>query len=112
MLFYRPGQKHVAMRELMGQQASDTGGLLPDEWVSNFHDSCVNLEDRPRAIYLGIDPGGGGPGELGIIGIAETMSMQNGPKLAVGLLFFPLLDFSALCARCFYSTSSSVNSPS
>lgn len=87
MLFYRPGQKHVAMRELMGQQNSETGGLIPVEWMENFHTSSIPVEDRPRAIYLGIDPGGGGPGELGVIGIAETISLEHGPRLAVSMCF-------------------------
>lgn len=92
MLFYRPGQKHVAMRELMGQQASDTSGLIPDEWIKTFHNSTVDIKDRPRAIYLGIDPGGGGPGELGVIGIAETLSPEHGARLAV----------SAVCVWCYF----------
>lgn len=103
MLFYRPGQKHVAMRELMGQQASGNGGLLASEWVEAFHASEVLLRDRPRAIYLGIDPGGGGPGELGVVGIVETMSMERGAQLAVGFLFFRPL--SILFFYCFIRIS-------
>ena len=83
MLFYRPGQKHVMMRELLGQQSSESGGLIPAIWIERFHTSEMVPEDRPRAIYLGIDPGGGGPGELGVIAVAETMSMQYGPRLVV-----------------------------
>jgi hypothetical protein len=101
MLFYGPGEKHVAMRELMGQQAGGNSGLLPQDRIERFHASSIIISDMPRAIYIGIDPGGGGPGELGIVGIAETMSMEYGQKLAVRF-FFTFSNFIFLLPTLFF----------
>jgi len=84
MRFYRPEQKHIAQRELLGQQASGSTGLIPKERIERFSTSSVIIPLVPnfRCIYLGIDPGGGGPGELGIVGMAELVT-DIGPKLVV-----------------------------
>lgn len=93
MLFYRPGQKHIAMRELMGQQSTENGGLIPISWIDQLHASEIDVQDRPRCIYLGIDPGGGGPGELGVIGLIETLHPEYGTRLAVSFCFLCLCFF-------------------
>lgn len=82
MLFYRAGQKHVAQRELMGQSATNSGSVLHEDWIQAFGASSIPLVTQPRCIYLAIDPGGGGPGELGIIAMVETAS-REGTRLAV-----------------------------
>jgi len=82
MLFYREGQKHVAQRELMGQSASNAGSVIHDTWIDTFAESSIPIVTAPRCIYLSIDPGGGGPGELGIIAMVET-STVHGTRLTV-----------------------------
>lgn len=77
LTLYRDNQKHVAMRELFGQAASGTGGLLPAEYIEQFKNSISALETPPRCIYLGIDPSGGGLGELGVVAMVEDISARG-----------------------------------
>ena len=83
LLFYRDGQQAVALRELFGEQSKNTSGLLPEPWIERFLKSEIHIKDPVRALYLAVDPGGGGPGELGIVGIVETLSVEYGARLAV-----------------------------
>jgi len=82
MLFYRAGQEHVAQRELMGQAASNSGNLIHDSWIGTLKTRCIDIVVPPRCVYLAIDPGGGGPGELGVIAMVETPT-PVGDRLAV-----------------------------
>lgn len=86
-LLYPPNKKHIAMRELFGQAAGGSGGLIPDDDIQVLHSNICSIELPPRAIYLGIDPGGGGPGELGIVAMVETMTPE-GPRTVVRIIFF------------------------
>lgn len=86
LALYRDGQQAVALRELFGQASKNTTNLIPTEHSDLFKKSTVHITDPVRALYIGIDPGGGGPGELGVVGIAETFDNQGtipGPRLAV-----------------------------
>ena len=85
LLFYRDGQQAVAMRELFGQQTANTSGLLADKWIEGLFTSEIHIAETEtvRALYMAVDPGGGGPGELGVVGIVETVSAQYGARLAV-----------------------------
>jgi hypothetical protein len=71
------------MRELFGQQNQNTSGLLHDAWMEKLLVSEIHIEDPVRCLYMAVDPGGGGPGELGVIGIVETISPKYGARLAV-----------------------------
>ena len=79
LLLYRENQKHVAMRELYGVAAGGSGGLIPDSDIEQLRNNISKLNKPARCIYLGIDPGGGGPGDLGIVGMVETIT-ETGPK--------------------------------
>jgi len=81
-LFYREEDRHLAMRELMGQRADGSSGRLMENWIKNFSMTREPISMRPRCVYLGIDPGGGGAGELGITGMVE----HNG-KMMVTVYF-------------------------
>lgn len=86
LALYRDGQQAVALRELFGQASKNTTNLIPTEHSDLFLKSAVHITSPVRALYIGIDPGGGGPGELGVVGIAETFDLQGsipGPRLAV-----------------------------
>lgn len=86
---YRANQTHVMMREILGQSASGSGGILPQQYIDDFIKSVDTLENPPRCIYLAIDPSGGGTGELGIVGLIETWGNQ-GPRFMVSLSPLPL----------------------
>lgn len=81
-LFYSDGDGEIGGRELYGVGNKNTNNLLLTRLVQQFRKSSVKIQRRVRALYLAIDPGGGGPGDLGIVGVAETNGEQ-GPRLAV-----------------------------
>lgn len=90
LLFYRDNQGAQIVREFFGQQSQNRDQLLLPEWIEKFHSRSVHITDAVRALYMAVDPGGGGPGELGVVAIAETDTAQ-GPKLVVSfslILFF------------------------
>lgn len=93
LTLYRDHQKHVAMRELFGQAASGSGGLLPAEYIKQVSESVDALENPPRCIYLAIDPSGGGLGELGVVALVEDW----GPK---GMRF--VVSYCAACGLFFF----------
>lgn len=78
------------MRELFGQQTANTSGLLAEKWIEGLFTSEIHIAETEtvRALYMAVDPGGGGPGELGVVGIVETVSAQYGARLAVCFFFY------------------------
>ena len=73
----------VRMREMFGQQTKADNKWLKDEWMQRFHNSKVPIDHPVRAVYMGIDPGGGGDSEMALTAIAETYSKEFGTRLAV-----------------------------
>jgi len=84
LALYRDNQRHVAMRELFGQAASGAGGLFPQEYIDRFTNAVDSLDVAPRCIYLGIDPSGGGIGEMGVVAMIETAG-PNGMRFMVSM---------------------------
>lgn len=85
-LFYRTGQGAVQARELFGIASKNNTGLLQPGQVDLFWKSSVHISAPVPVLYLAIDPGGGGSGEMGIIGLVDTVIIegtQPGPRLAV-----------------------------
>lgn len=87
-LFYRKGQDAVRGRELFGIANKNTSNLLPPSHVDLFFKSSVHITVPARVLYLAIDPGGGGPGELGIVGLVDTM-VSSGPTAGARLAVSP-----------------------
>jgi len=85
--FYRPNQKHIAMRELYGATTDGGGGLISERLIQRLQESTITVNGPVRAVYIGIDPGGGGEGKLGVCAMVETLS-DRGAKLAVSLAHF------------------------
>jgi hypothetical protein len=85
-LFYGDGDEAIGGRELYGVGNKASNNLLLSKVIERFRASSVKVVDQVRALYLAIDPGGGGPGDLGIVGIVETNS-ERGPRLAVSFIF-------------------------
>jgi hypothetical protein len=83
-LFYSDGDAEVGGRELFGIGNKNTNNLLLTRVIQRFRKSTCRIQRRVRALYLAIDPGGGGPGDLGIVGLAE-INGDEGPRLAVSL---------------------------
>lgn len=76
------GLEHVFMREMQGEIASGTQGAYTPKLLARARAlPPYVLQARPRALYWAIDPGGGGPGELGCT-IAADM---NGALVIVAL---------------------------
>jgi hypothetical protein len=85
-LFYRKGQDAVRGRELFGIANKNTSNLLPSTHVDLFFNSSIHITEPARVLYLAIDPGGGGPGELGLVGVVDANVMvgpAGGSRLAV-----------------------------
>lgn len=78
--FYR--NKDVAQRELYGLATDGQGGLIPERLIKRLQQSTVVVDKPARAVYIGIDPGGGGQGKLGFCALVETLT-DRGAKLAV-----------------------------
>lgn len=89
LLFYQDGDEEIGGRELFGVGNKNSNNLLLSEVITKFRESVVEIRNPVRALYLGIDPGGGGPGDLGICGIVETMT-ESGSFLAVSFISFLL----------------------
>lgn len=83
--FYRSNQKHIAMRELYGKASDGNGGLIPERLIKRLKESSVPIDKPARAVYIGVDPGGGGDGKTGLCAIVETLT-DRGAKLAVCLV--------------------------
>lgn len=89
MLFYKPEQRHLMMRELRGIPSDANRELLVRKVREQFRDAPpVSIQRAPRAIYLGIDPGGGGPGEMGLVATIESITEYGKPITAVGIFYF------------------------
>lgn len=70
------------MREVQGEIASGTQGAYTSNLLARAKAlPPYVLQARPRALYWAIDPGGGGPGEMGITIAADI----NGMMLIVAL---------------------------
>lgn len=88
MLFYKPEQRHLMMRELRGVPTDANRELLMRDVRERFRNAPpLQIKQAPRAIYLGIDPGGGGPGEMGIVATIESISEHGRPVTVVSLHF-------------------------
>lgn len=83
--FYRKGQDAVRGRELFGIANKNTSNLLPPTHVDLFFNSSVEVREPARVLYLAIDPGGGGPGELGMVGLVES-HVSSGPAAGARLV--------------------------
>lgn len=85
-LFYRNGQGAVQARELFGIASKNNTGLLPPAHVEMFFKSSVHISAPVPVLYLAIDPGGGGSGEMGVVGLVDTViteGAQTGPRFVV-----------------------------
>ena len=70
------GQEHIYAREILGEIASGARSA----YAAKLLDRAKALQPYvfkapPRALYFGVDPGGGGPGEMGIGVVADTGGM-------------------------------------
>src|SRR5690606_10484230 len=71
--FYGEGDEHKLARETYGLIASGTRAVFAKRLVDEFERRPLyHIAQVPRIIYCGIDPGGGGPGQLGITFICEV----------------------------------------
>ena len=82
LLMFRNAQS-TAVRELFGQQTQSKDNLLQDEWIERFYKSSATFEHSVRALYMGVDPGGGGSGQMGVCVIAEVRPSPADARLAV-----------------------------
>lgn len=88
MLMYSEGDADTAKEELLGQERSSKGGIIPDEYVEQFKHNVCELGHRPRAVYCSFDPGGGSStGQLGITMAVEINTISEGVKLVVRIVF-------------------------
>ena len=70
--FYGEGQEHLHLREILGEVADSSRGAIASSLIKRFR----VLEPRPilhppKAIYMAVDPGGGGAGEMGIVACVD-----------------------------------------
>jgi hypothetical protein len=60
------GNDHEFMREIKGEIANEAQGAYASGLIKRFMElPLFTLRQVPKALYWGIDPGGGGPGETG-----------------------------------------------
>jgi hypothetical protein len=99
-LMYQDGDYDKAMEEMYGQESKSKGGIIPDEKVTEFKANVKKLTNRPRCVYISLDPGGGGKSsQMGVIIAAEMNTASSGVKLIVSLFrSCPL--HPSLCLRC------------
>lgn len=89
LLMYGQGNEETAGEELLGQERTSKGGIIPDEFVDQFKHNICELSHRPRAVYCSFDPGGGSvSGQLGITVIVEINTITEGVKLVVSFIEF------------------------
>jgi hypothetical protein len=70
--FYGAGQDHVYAREILGEIASGARGAYNAKLLARVRAlPRYAMRAAPRALYFGIDPGGGGPGEMGCAVMAD-----------------------------------------
>lgn len=93
-LGYRAGQSAAKLRETAGVTTSGVDRLIPADYITRFFNTRVKvkspsltlqIDGKPRCLYLAIDPSGGGDSELGIVGIVESYTQTDLAKLVVSL---------------------------
>lgn len=81
------------MRELRGVPSDANRELIQRSLRDRFRDEApVEIVRRPPVIYLGIDPGGGGSGELGIVATTETIN-EHARKITAVCYFISTFTF-------------------
>jgi len=98
--FYE-GDDHLAERELLGQTADDSTGLLPPERIQRFLSRRIKLPVNPNiaCVYLAIDPGGGGPGKMGIVAMVSVHTEYGDGLVVKKILFIIFFYFSKICIK-------------
>jgi len=71
---YPPNRSANRDQELFGITQTYSKGLVPPELIEDLSKNIEDLRHPARCVYLGIDPGGGGDGKLGIVGVAEQLT--------------------------------------
>jgi hypothetical protein len=80
---YRAGQSAAKLRETFGVTTSSIERIIPAQYVERFFSRRVDVDDKPRCIYMAIDPSGGGDSEMGVVAICESFTMQMHMNLTV-----------------------------
>jgi len=67
------GDVSTMLQELFGVATSSDSTFFTEEEIHNIiHGVPISINARPPCIYLAIDPGGGGPGELSAVAMVEV----------------------------------------
>lgn len=82
LALYPENKKFLALRELFGQAAGGSSGLLSQEGIDQLHSHFVDLDHKAQCIYLSIDPGGGGDGRMGLTAMVDANTI-HGPRVVV-----------------------------
>jgi phosphopantothenoylcysteine synthetase/decarboxylase len=95
-LMYQEGDLDTAMEEMYAQESKSKGGIIPESKVKEFKENIRQLTNRPRCVYISIDPGGGGKSsQMGVVVAAEINSASSGVKLVVSSFFTVVSVFSS-----------------
>jgi hypothetical protein len=85
LALFPAGNRSQAEKELLNVDTGAGNHLLKESDINKFINSMIHVTKKPRCIYIGIDPGGGGLGHMGLCAIAEQPTV-DGDTLAVIIL--------------------------